>query len=103
MRFHSKAEAERWKGLKLLERVGRISELKRQVVFPLVINGRAVLLRSKGYPNGRKAKYTADFTYMEMGILVAEDSKGYDQPESRFRRAVAEAVYHMQIRITGKK
>ena len=49
--FDSKAEARRWGDLKLMERVGEITDLKRQVPFPLIVNGVQV------------AKFIADFTY----------------------------------------
>lgn len=61
--FDSLKEADRWAQLKLLERAGKISDLKRQVPFPLVVNGTKV------------AKLVVDFTYEENGKLIAEDTK----------------------------
>lgn len=51
VKFDSRAEARRWRELQLLERAGQIVDLKRQVPFPLIVNGVQV------------AKFIADFTY----------------------------------------
>lgn len=65
--FDSQREFRRWGELKLLERAGKISELKRQVDFELIpsIGGM------------RKIIYRADFVYVKDGKRVVEDSKGY--------------------------
>lgn len=100
--FHSKSELRRWKELKLLEQIGEISVLERQKEFPLEINGRPVLIRSAGFPKGRPAKYTADFIYFQNGKRVVEEHKGgVDDRESRLRRAIVEAIYRIEIIVTG--
>lgn len=74
MTFDSKAEYRRWCELKLLERTGEITELKRQVPFEIVPKYR--------YQTGeiqRALHYIADFTYKENGRLVVEDVKGCTQ------------------------
>src|SRR5687767_7002985 len=81
--FDSKAELRRWEELKLLERAGEISGLIRQQEFPLAFNGRAVLMRSGRYPNGRLCTYTVDFSYTDAkGVATFEEFKGHDTPES---------------------
>lgn len=66
IRFDSKAEAGRWQTLRMLERVGGISRLERQVVFPLLVNGVAI------------GKYRADFVYYwPNNERVIEDVKGH--------------------------
>lgn len=103
--FDSKGEAQRWASLRLMERLGTIRDLKRQVKFPLEINGRPVRIRSKGFPDGRRCSYTADFTYEEQEagewVLIIEDFKGIDDSASRLRRAVVECIYRFRIRMTG--
>jgi hypothetical protein len=101
--FDSKAELKRWNELKLLQKGGFIRELKRQVKMPLAFNGRPIVIRSKGFPNGRPCVYTADFTYLhvESNSVVFEEYKGHDDGESRFRRAVVEALYNIEITVTG--
>lgn len=69
--YDSKKEANRAFELEMLERLGKIKELKKQVHFVL----------QEGYVNkhGKKIRpitYIADFTYVEDGVLVVEDVKG---------------------------
>ncbi len=101
--FDSKSEARRWSELRLLERAGEISDLERQKQFRLAFNGRPVMIRSKGFPNGRPCTYTLDFQYMlaKTGEIVFEEHKGMDTPEARLRRAVVEALYNIEIIVTG--
>ena len=106
-KFDSKSEYKRWRELKLLEMAGEIRNLRRQVRYPLEIDGRPIKTRSKGVPNGRRCFWTADFVYEErdslMGIgwnSVIEDRKGFDTQTSRFRRAVFEAMHDVRVRIT---
>ena len=101
--FDSKSEARRWSELRLLERAGQIRKLRRQVSFPLAIGDAPILIRSEGYPNGRQAKYTADFVYVENEAEIIEERKGFDTTESRLRRAVFEAQYGVRIRVTRGK
>lgn len=98
--FDSKREAHRYRQLLILQDGGAITELEIQPKFPLEIDGKPVLIRSKGYPNGRRASYTADFRYRdELGEIRVEDTKGYDTPASRLRRAVVECIYSIRIEL----
>ena len=73
MKFDSEKEANRWCELKLLERVGEIYDLQRQVPF--------VVIPAQHDQNGklleREVRYIADFTYKEKGSLrrTVEDVK----------------------------
>lgn len=67
-RFMSKGEANRWMQLRLIQRAGEISDLQRQVWFPLVT------VTADGKPV-KFADYVADFTYTEDGKTVIEDYK----------------------------
>lgn len=68
--FDSKAEAERFCQLRLLERAGVIRGLECQKVFELIPsykkNGKTV----------RAVKYLADFVYRENNKIIVEDVKG---------------------------
>ena len=99
-KFDSHAEYKRYCELQLLERAGHISSLARQVPLPLIISGKPIKIRSKGFPNGRACKYTADFVYFENGQKIYEDYKGRDTEASRLRRAVVEAIYGVEIRLS---
>ena len=69
--FDSKREAERWCELRLMERGGLITELKRQVKVELVP-------KTDKY---REVSYVADFVYRDKktGQVVYEDAKGCKQ------------------------
>lgn len=96
--FDSIKEAKRYAALKQLEDCGVISDLELQPVFPLIIDDRHVLIRSKGYPNGRAAKYTADFRYRQDGKVIVEDVKSDPtRKTSALRIAVAETIYNMKV------
>jgi hypothetical protein len=72
IRFDSKKEAKRYIELKMLEKAGKIKELKLQPVF---------LLQEGFHRNGkaiRQITYRADFEYIdEKGQKVVEDVKGF--------------------------
>lgn len=67
-RFDSIGEAKRWAKLQLLQRAGLISDLRRQVPFPLMTVGREGL-------TVKWAEYVADFVYLEDGVRVIGDHK----------------------------
>lgn len=69
--FDSKREATRWQELRLLERAGEISDLRRQVRYELVPK----------LPGERPVDYIADFVYRDKnGNEVVEDVKGVRTP-----------------------
>lgn len=66
--FASTSEANRWAALRLQEKAGLISGLRRQVPFPLMTIA----------PNGLQVKvavYIADYVYVRDGVEVVEDRK----------------------------
>lgn len=67
IKYDSKAEASRHRDLMLLERAGKIEALHYHGL-------RFFLGRSD---KNRPITYTPDFNYIEDGILVAEEVKGY--------------------------
>lgn len=87
--FDSKAEADRWAELRLLQRAGRITELVCQPEFKLTVNGITV------------ASYFADFQYYdEHGKLVVEDVKSPStqaHPLYRLKRKLCEACHGIKI------
>ena len=66
-RFDSQREHRRWCELKLLQRAGKITNLRRQVDYELIPK------RGKL----RAIRFVADFVYEKDGKCVVEDSKGY--------------------------
>ena len=87
--FDSNAEFTRWCELRILERAGKISDLKRQVKFELIPSQREESTEvykagpQKGLPKPgavieKPTKYVADFVYNDSdGNKVVEDTKGY--------------------------
>lgn len=70
--FDSQREYRRWCELKLLQRAGRISDLKRQVKYELIPSQRG----KDGKVVEKSVTYIADFVYKENGQEVVEDAKG---------------------------
>lgn len=88
IRFASRAEANRYRALWLLQQVGAIAGLELQPRFDLVVNGIRV-----GF-------YKADFAYTDMGTSerVIEDVKGVATPVYRLKKRIVEALYGIEIR-----
>jgi hypothetical protein len=102
IRFDSKKEARRWQELNLLKKAGKVDGIILQPRFLIEVNGTPVKIRSERYPNGRKVVYVADFSYWDVDEQdrVIEDVKGMDTPVSRLKRALVEAIYGYQVRVT---
>lgn len=49
------------------------------------------------------AVYTADFVYMENGVRVVEDVKGYDTESSKLRIRVFESLYRQKVTILKRE
>lgn len=86
LRFDSKREANRWCELVAMERAGLITDLRRQVRYPLRIG--------TAYGTFVICTYVADFTYThpERGHVV-EDSKGFRTREYRLKAKLFAAIY----------
>lgn len=88
--FDSKREAARYDQLLLLERAGRIRNLRRQVKYELRVNG--VLI----------ATYRADFVYEELErdawTEVVEDSKGYPNDRWPMKKKLMRACHGIVVR-----
>lgn len=102
--FASAREAYRYRELKLLERAGKISDLKLQVPIELIPNQRepdTVGKRGgiiKGKIIERKVVYIADFVYKdEDGKEIVCDAKGVHTPDYILKRKLV--LYLKGIRI----
>lgn len=94
-RFDSKREAERWQELRLMEKAGEISNLRRQVKYELI-----PAFKKPGERTERSVSYIADFVYTENGETVVEDSKGFKTKEYRLKRKLMIEKYGIWIRET---
>ncbi len=108
--FDSKKEYKRWCELKLAERAGEITELRRQVKYVLIPSQREKVWNDKkncfedGKVIEREVSYVADFVYKNrLGFEVVEDVKGYRNPSSagyaKFAIKRKMMLYFHQIRI----
>lgn len=85
--FDSKAEARRYGTLAMLERAGKIADLRLQPPFRCEVNGKLV------------CTYRADFSYVEDGKTVVEDVKGYATATFKLKRKLVEALHGVEIKI----
>lgn len=96
VKFDSKAEANRYDELLLLERVGEISNLRRQPKYEL----------QPKFKRGKKTiqaiTYIADFEYCERGRVVAEDVKGVKTQVFSIKAKMFQFRYpDIELRITA--
>lgn len=105
----SQKEAMRWCELKMLERAGKISDLKRQVEYELIPdqyetyerygkNGKRLKDGIKVYE--RRVCYVADFVYIDLdtGQTVVEDTKGVRTKEYIIKRKLMRHVHGIGIK-----
>lgn len=86
--FASKREKNRWMDLRIREMAGGIKDLRRQVAYPLEVNGMKV------------CDYIADFVYHENEELVVEDSKGVLTPVFELKKKLMRAVHGIEVKLT---
>jgi len=99
IRFASRREARRYEALKLLVRAGEIVDLELQPSWTFEVDGRPLVIRSAGYPNGRRVRYVADFAYQDLsGGYVVEDAKGMQTPAYKLKRALMELHHGIVVR-----
>lgn len=91
--FDSKREAARWLFLKDRAKRGEITNLRRQVKFDLTATSRG----SNNVGFQLVGRYLADFTYIEDGTLVVEDSKGMKTDLYRWKKRHFEIEYDREI------
>lgn len=87
IRFHSKRESERYQELKLLERAGKISNLRLQHKFPIDVNA------------ARICTYIADFVYFDEvhRLNIVEDVKGAKTALYSLKKKLVQAIYGIEI------
>lgn len=89
--FASKGEYRRHCELVLQEKAGLITDLKRQVVIPLIVNGEPI------------CSYRADWVYFEKGVEVVEDFKGAVTEVYALKKKLVAACYGKEIRETKRR
>ena len=96
--FDSVKEYHRWGGLRLLERAGKIKDLKRQVKYVLIPAQRD----ETGKVVEREMSYIADFEYfdLERGEKVVEDCKGFKTEVYRIKKKMMLWVHGIRVKET---
>lgn len=95
----SRKEAVRWNELKLLEKAGKITDLKRQLKFVLIPTQYEKCGKGKRKKVvERECAYVADFVYHENDELVVEDTKGYKTKDYIIKRKLMLYVYEIKIK-----
>lgn len=107
--FDSNREYHRWCILKLMERGGKISNLKRQVTFELIPTQRETSTEvykaghQKGLPKPgavieKACTYVADFTYDKDGEFIVEDAKGCKTEAYKIKKKLMLYVHGIRIK-----
>lgn len=91
VRFASHAEGRRYVALKMLERVGQITNLELQPAFPIIVNGIKV------------AVWKGDFAFFDGNRRRVIDVKGFSTPLFKLKRRLVEALYSIQIEVEHAK
>lgn len=92
MKFDSIGERDRYIQLLQEQKEGKISNLQRQIKFPLTSNGHVV------------CHYVADFQYVDdKALLVVEDFKGYMTDLFQLKAKMFKACYGFDITITRRR
>ena len=102
--FDSKKEYKRWCELKLAERAGEVSELRRQVKYVLIPSQREKVWNDKkgcfedGKVIEREVGYVADFVYKNrLGFEVVEDTKGFKTKDYIIKRKLMLWMHGIRI------
>ena len=85
--FDSKKEARRYYKLLAMERAGEIKDLRLQPEYELIPRFK------KGNKTYRKTVYIADFEYVEDGMTIVEDVKGFKTPVYKLKKKLFEYKY----------
>lgn len=102
--FDSRKEARRWQELRLLQKAGQISELRRQVKFVLIPTQRGP--EEIGPKGGRKpgkllekeCSYIADHVFLDQeGKVHVEDTKGVRTEAYRIKKKLMLFVHGIII------
>lgn len=107
--FDSYKEARRWDELLLLQKAGKITELRRQVKYELIpaqyetyerYGKKGQRLKDGVRLLEKKVSYVADFVYTdaETGENIVEDTKGIRTTEYIIKRKLMLAVHSIRIK-----
>ena len=95
-KFDSQHEHQRWVILKLMERAGKIKDLRRQVKYVLIPAQHDV----SGKLLERECSYVADFVYYDLALKqeVVEDAKGMKTDVYKLKKKMMLYIHGIQIK-----
>lgn len=95
-KFDSQKEHQRYVILKLMERAGKIKDLRRQVKFVLIPAQRD----ARGKLLEHECSYIADFVYYDfaLGAEVVEDAKGMKTDVYKIKKKLMLYIHGIQIK-----
>lgn len=99
-KYDSIKESKRGSVLKLLEKKGFISELKRQVRFSWIDITHTLLSTETNtveYKTKKKKTYIADFTYIKDNEFIVEDVKGFKTDVYLAKKKIMKQLYNIDI------
>ena len=85
--FDSKAELSYWQKLLILEKAGKITDLKRQVKFLLIPK----------IEKNRAVYYIADFVYFENDKKIVADKKGFITDVYKIKKKLMKYIHNIDI------
>lgn len=97
--FDSVKEARRYSELILLQRAGKIKDLRRQWKYVLIPSQYAEV-DGKRKCIERECTYVADFVYLQDGEIIVEDTKGFRTPEYKIKRKLMLFLKGIRIKET---
>jgi hypothetical protein len=98
--YMSRKEHKRALELKQMAKAGIITDLQEQVPFELLPKQEVIGFNGKMMCGRRSMKYIADFVYIENGVQVVEDSKGFRTPEYKRKRNLMLKIHGITIKET---
>jgi hypothetical protein len=106
--YDSKKEHRRAFELKALEKAGLITDLNEQVKFVLIPKqvelieqfGKKGPIKPKEVTIEQECSYVADFTYIEKGQFIVEDTKGFKTPDYKIKRKLMLFTHKIKIKET---
>ena len=99
IKFDSKGEANRWCELKLMEKAGQITNLRRQIAWELIPNQYAVVEGRRKCVE-RRVTYVADFVYQRGEELIVEDYKGIETEAFKIKKKMMRWLFGIEVRLT---
>lgn len=98
--YDSTKEAKRAEVLKLMQKQGIISDLQEQVTYELLPKQEIMGFGGKMICGRRAMNYIADFVYIQDGVKIVEDVKGFRLQAYKQKARLMKRIYGIIIKET---